>query len=879
MSSYSVGPNLFVRLCGLPSAVLDRLVLSGSWTLAQEILSLDDSLGIDAERLGADLFNAISRLPRSPLKPRLVALRRCVHRKRFPAKSEWSDDLAEALPAEVARRVDDWLELLRLRAEKTSTLGESVTRDALKEVTELIDMASDPLFQHALVQASPALLDAIDRGKALGRVRHQRRVTAGIAKYVARAAAKTSPYSTFTSTAQVAWTAEGAALTSSGNTDVRCVLELDRMLVDQLVKAIFQREDLRHRLWIRVNPSVRESGGHYSFLGRRPAESLVTIPVSLELSKCLGIVGDGCLAASLWGELAERSGQAPDVVAAFCGKLVDIGLLEFRSPSPDQSEEPLDDLAGFLAAAGHEKLPQLLRELREGLDELPSLPDVQDFRTRRAETIDQLACLGREFGLDWPESAILAKFAFHENAVRPYERLSTAISSWRPILDDLDVVRQWLTLHDRMLPVRLALAEYAKHRFGELLPVGFLDLHVAVQIDLARPEEDCPAWLRPLRPFLQLSNPVPAEVLEHSPVPVLALLHRLRRESLATVLSGECRDGVIHVSPAVLAHLVAQWPSWIRTRATISCYVQPYMSDNGRLMAAVNTIGGGYGKGRGRWSRLIGQAGGQADGMRVAEGGDSSTLVAELSGTFGASVNLRAPVTPFEIDYPYTTSTRPARERILLNDLMVRLDPTTSLLEVFSRTRRARVQPAHLGMMADPLLPPAARLLMAGFGQSYLLHPSLSLLREPHGELGFQPRVEIGRVVVQRAEWLAAVERVPLQGVGESDADHLLRLAGWLKSEGIPRRCFVRLRPTGGDWMSRVFAKSRKPMFIDFSSMSLVAVFKSMTKDSTGVVVFEEALPDPAAASPFAEAGQDSRVAEFVLELAEEGTVCPVTHG
>lgn len=878
MSSYSVGSALFVRLCGLPFTVLDRLTLSDSWVLTQEILSLDDSLGTDAERLGDDLFNAISRLSRSPLKPRLVALRRCVHRKRFPAKSEWSNELAEVLPAEVARRVDGWLELLRLRAEKMGALRESVARDALREATELIDIASDPLFQRALAQASPSLLEAIDRGKALGRVRHRRRVTVGITKFVTRAAAKTSPYSAFTSTAQVVWAAESPVRTSSGSTDVRCVLELDRMLLDQLVKAVFQRGDLRHRLWIRVNPSVRESGGRYSFLGRRPAESLVTVPVSPEISECLRVVGGGCFAASLWTGLAERLGQTQDVVAAFCGKLVDVGLLEFQSPSPDQSEEPLDDLAGFLADAGHKKLPRLLREVREGLNELPSLSDVQGFRTKWAETIDQLACLGREFDLNWPEPVVLAKFALHENAVRPYGRLSTAISSWRPILDDLDVIRRWLTLHDRMLPIRLALAEYAKHRFGGHLPVGFLDLHAAVQTDLARPEEDCPAWLSSLRPFLQLSKPVPAEVLERSPVPTLALLHRLRRESLATVLSGECRNGAIRVSPANVTRLVAQWPSWIRAKATISCYVQPYTSGDGRLMAAVNTIGGGYGKGQGRWSRLIGQAGGQVTGVRV-EGEESSMLVAELSGTFGASVNLRSPVAPFEIDYPYTTSTRPEGERIPLNDLMVRPGPDAPLMEVFSGTRGARVQPVHLGMMADPLLPPAARLLMAGFGQSYLLHPSLSPLKQPHGELGFQPRVEIGRVVVQRAEWLVAVERVPVQEAGESDAGHLLRLAGWLKSEGIPRSCFVRLRSGDGDWMSRVFAKSRKPVFIDFSSMSMVAVFKSMTKDFAGVVAFEEALPDPAAASPFAEAGQDRRVAEFVLELAGEGAVCRVTRG
>ncbi|MGW4798820.1 hypothetical protein ACWEPC_41030, partial [Nonomuraea sp. NPDC004297] len=63
-------------------------------------------------------------------------------------------------------------------------------------------------------------------------------------------------------------------------------------------------------------------------------------------------------------------------------------------------------------------------------------------------------------------------------------------------------------------------------------------------------------------------------------------------------------------------------------------------------------------------------------------------------------------------------------------------------------------------------------------------------------------------------------------------------------------------------------AKSRKPMFLDFSSMSMVSVFKSMTRGFDGVVAFEEALPDPGA-DP---AGTlDGRVTELVVEITSCG--------
>jgi hypothetical protein len=563
-------------------------------------------------------------------------------------------------------------------------------------------------------------------------------------------------------------------------------------------------------------------------------------------------------------------------VARFCARLVTIGALEYVGPVSDQSENPLDDLIGHLVATapGLRDLTADLTALREQLTEELRPTEIDGYRTRQTAIAQLLSTIGRRLELNWPPPDVLGKIAFHENAVLPHGSLTASTAEWRPVLDDLDVLRRWLSLHDRMLPVRMALGVYVKHRFGGGSAPAFLDVHTAIQFDLAREEADCPDWLRPLRPFLQLSKPVPAEVLEHSPVPELALLHRLRQKSLETVLSG-ARDGtVLRTDPAVLADLAAGWPKWVRAPGSIACYVQPELG-GGRLTAVVNTISGGYGKGSGRWARLLRQAGGpEFPTGRTTSDAEHIPVLAELSGTFGVSVNLRAPTAPYEIDYPYTTTTRPAPERIPLRDLVVRHEPGSGTLELAARMPGRRIQPAHLGMMADPLLPPAARLLLAAFGQSYLLHPSLSLLKPAPDDrtqgVEFLPRVEVGRLVVQRAEWRAPVDHVPVRRAGETDAEHLLRLAGWLRAHGIPRRSFVRLHTAGGDWVSNVFAKSRKPMFLDLSSMSMLAVFRHMTKSFTGHVAFEEALPDPAHARPVA--GSEPRVAEIVFELTADGS-------
>jgi hypothetical protein len=872
VTSSSIGTHFFARFCGLPATVPDELAGGRSWQLAQDILSVDDELAKDAEELSDLLYTAIGGLGDLSLKPRLVALRRSIHGKRLPARMEWGEELARALPAQTSERIGRWLETMRRQREARRELTATVDQDRADETARLLKSAADPMFRHALSQASPALLDELLRCQA----RLKPRTVVGLTKFVSRAATKTSPYSTFTATAAGTWSDDGPALASSGDDTIACVLELDRMVLEHITGALLVREDVAHGLHVRPNPSLREVNGRYTFLGRRPDEPLVSVPATPQIAACLRIVGEQCSLAHLRDTLASAAPGRRDAVARFCARLVTIGALEYVGPVSDQSENPLDDLIGHLVATapGLRDLTADLTALREQLTEELRPTEIDGYRTRQTAIAQLLSTIGRRLELNWPPPDVLGKIAFHENAVLPHGSLTASTAEWRPVLDDLDVLRRWLSLHDRMLPVRMALGVYVKHRFGGGSAPAFLDVHTAIQFDLAREDADCPDWLRPLRPFLQLSKPVPAEVLEHSPVPELALLHRLRQKSLETVLSG-ARDGtVLRTDPAVLADLAAGWPKWVRAPGSIACYVQPELG-GGWLTAVVNTISGGYGKGSGRWARLLRQAGGpEFPTGRTASDAEHIPVLAELAGTFGVSVNLRAPTAPYEIDYPYTTTTRPAPERIPLRDLVVRHEPGSGTLELAARMPDRRIQPAHLGMMADPLLPPAARLLLAAFGQSYLLHPSLSLLKPAPDDrtqgVEFLPRVEVGRLVVQRAEWRAPIDHVPVRRAGETDAEHLLRLAGWLRAHGIPRRSFVRLHTAGGDWVSNVFAKSRKPMFLDLSSMSMLAVFRHMTKSFTGHVAFEEALPDPAHARPVA--GSEPRVAEIVFELTADGS-------
>jgi hypothetical protein len=314
----------------------------------------------------------------------------------------------------------------------------------------------------------------------------------------------------------------------------------------------------------------------------------------------------------------------------------------------------------------------------------------------------------------------------------------------------------------------------------------------------------------------------------------------------------------------------------------MTCYLQ-LTRDEEPLRLVVNAAHGGHGRGRSRALHLIRQAGGRvphdpAWDLTARDGAPGATTgvpaLAEVGGMFGFTPNVRLPSVPYEIDYPFTVSCRPAGQRIPVGDLAVVHDPGTGLVSLFAGGLKSEVKALHLGMMAEALLPPAARLLAQAFGCAYLVYANLPLLTSPRAVsvpetvLSFA-RVEVGLVVVRRARWVAPADQVPARRKGEPDAGYLLRIVGWLAAHGIPARCFVRMsgdRVTTDPAMPRRPGKSRKPVYVDFANWYLVQAFERMLADPGPAVIFEEALPAPGGAlGP--DHGQPS-VTEFLVEIS-----------
>ncbi|MGH4023797.1 MAG: lantibiotic dehydratase [Pseudonocardiaceae bacterium] len=873
LGRWEVAPSPVVRVAGLPVSVLAALRFATTTTAVATLDHEHRWLRSEGAALSDVLHGIIGAQARPELRPVLVGLRRALHQARVPSRAELGS--AAGLPADVGARIAGWCD--RLAAWQRDCRGLQAVLAAEKELVaaRVRQLGADPGFRRALSQAGPTLLDELDKWRRDDRRSPRPQKLVKLVRYLTRAAAKTSPYSAFMRSGFGEWGFGewgfgeggfgegdgGTAPAPVGGSESRPVLELGGQFVTAIRSALARLPELAPTLPVRVNPSSTSVEGGIRFLGPAPVEPVVGLDRTPALSECLRLAGrTGQTVRGLRDELgAAVPGADPAAAARFVDRLVQAGLLEPFIPVPDLSADPLGDLAAWLAARDVPDLAALLTGLRDELRRHIPMADVDEHRARQRALHQALTALADRLDLDRSQIGRPEQL-FHEVVVsaRTVERLPG--EQWQPALDDLDVVRRWLTVFDWKVPIRLALAQFVEERFGAGARVPFLVLYRAVQEEFARPVRT-PAG-RALHTLLGPGALPWFADLGGSELARLRRLHGLRAESRRLVAGQVWADGVVRLDTGRIAEFVTQWPSWLQPPRSTGCYVQTWTdAESAALRLVLGAVHSGHGRGASRLRHLMGHHAAPPVPGQGAQPGHGQ-VVAEFGGLMGTALNLRAPAAPYEIDYPGTVSGRPAGQRIPLSDLVVVHDPGPGLVSLHSDVAGTRVTPVHLGMMADFHLPPAARFLDRAFNPSYLVHPSSPPLMpaqptDPHRGLVHHPRVEAGRVVVRRARWLVPAALLPARRAGHTDADHLRLLIAWRREHGIPETCFVRV--WGPD--SRVsVAKARKPFFVDFANWFLV---ESLTRQISGedTVLFEEALPDPAASA-------GTHVTEFLIEMS-----------
>ncbi|MFD8004148.1 lantibiotic dehydratase [Streptomyces mirabilis] len=870
---YVLGPAAVVRLAGSPVAALDGLRCARSWHTAQELVRLRAEI-TDATGALSDLLHAaIGAAGDGELKARLVAVRRAVHRGRRVDPARLAD-----VPADVLTPVREWTARVAERDRLLAALPGWLEEDWAASYESLRDAARVPAFQLGLVHANPDMFLTLRKWFGTGRA-PQRQSVLRLAQYLARSAAKTSPYSTFTSSGLAAWgraddIVEWSGRLAEGRLVAATATEISVGSLHRIARALCERPEFVGGCRVRINPSATATDGALVFLGRRPVEYVHTLALTPTLRRVMELTTRESTLDDLRGRLRALAsdGHQADV---FLRRLVALGLLELVPPLADQTPDPVADLRAWLHAhrqPGLERLDRTLHGVHEALSTYPTITAPADRVAVRDAVIRGLDTALREVGdhahANNPKLAKeFARYSFYENAVYPGTTAVLDRRSWQPLLDDLDAVRTLLGLIGPDLPFKLTLGSLFQSRYPDGVEVPLLVFYRDV---LA--EQSAGAG----------SDPAPAgpSALAHSrfagpdsPVEAVRELYRLRTASKR--LLGERtpdRDGVVRVRPEEVRALAETWPDWVRTPTSVAVYCQLADAAHGPELV-VNSIGCGFGRGRNRVRQILDVLDLRADlpaepGLAASRG---DVLFAEFEAVARSAVNVRKPGVRLVVDYPGVRSVREADDLLPVNDLYVRRGDD-GLLALVSRRLGKRICPVHPGLGADRLLPPAARFMLEAFGESntwFGAHTELRMTSDPRADNGVRhlPRLMVGNVVLRRAMWMTRADRLPRRADATTDAAWMLRMAGWLAEHGIPERCFVTvLDPAalGQGENGQGPSNDTKPNYVDFASMLLLLGLERRLAEPNAIVQISEMVPDPGHV-------RGEHVAEYIVELNEPG--------
>ncbi|MFE3553437.1 lantibiotic dehydratase [Streptomyces sp. NPDC059193] len=693
---------------------------------------------------------------------------------------------------------------------------------------------------------------------------------------------------------------------------LRSVVEPNARMLQQLAWQLATRPELARRLTVRVNPSAVEEDGHLWFLSAGTGEPVARTPADEAVRSCLRLVREAPGGATLGGlraDLLALGGRTPQQTDALVDALAAVGLLELRLPFADQAPDQLGELLAWIGPSGGRA-----RALPSGAPHIPSAAPVPRSRSVAAPLRELRRLLRAYEDSDSPgeraatrtaartllrrpalaptadqrvrvparaRARTAARVPFHETLLSdasgalPWER-------WQPLCADLQTVRRLAGLFDADLPLKLALASVLRDRFPGGLPL--LSFYRYVQQSAHAVHAPAPGRIGAAELRALLGGPASPDdgALAASGLGRLRRLAGLRARTLDLLGDGPGESGgphgVVRIEAERLDALLDALPAHVRAPDSLTCFVQPLEID-GRLpddpaeeldgapqRAVLAGLGTGFGAGRARHDRLRDQDATR----RGAEPADAprprytatapGRVYAETDGAFGSNLNLRAPGVAHRIDYPFTTTGAdcPEERRIQLTDLRAVLDPATELPVLRSARLDSVVVPLHLGSMAMPLLPPALRFLVRGFGvhgaSERLPWDALGPLTTA-GAVAFRPRVELGRLTLRRATWRLPVRLFPVRRPTEPEHTYLVRLAAWLDGHGLPREFFARVVRGGGE-------PGPRPLYVDVAVHPLLAAFtRSLPggdRAADAVLVLQEALPGPE---------RQTRVTEYALEI------------
>ena len=280
------------------------------------------------------------------------------------------------------------------------------------------------------------------------------------------------------------------------------------------------------------------------------------------------------------------------------------------------------------------------------------------------------------------------------------------------LLQQLDILQHALVLFDPGLPLRVALNEYFKRRYG----IGATCRNVTELAEGFAHECSEPFWNRSASTGSRRLIDLSFGLARGRRVRDLQRMLTLRDLILRRIARLSQRENEhIRFDHRALQEIVDALPGGIHREVASSFFVQP-LTDGPRTQWVLNKVYGGLGQMMSRFFYLwendpaIDPVPCLKDFIRSVQ--PKNAIYAEMRGGYDTNLNLHQSFVDWEILFPAERTSKDARHQIELRDLVIAHREESDSLELTSATLGLRVIPLYLGSLITMLLPDVHRLLL-----------------------------------------------------------------------------------------------------------------------------------------------------------------------
>ena len=859
---------LIVRIAGLSADELSAFEDSRVAPCLEELRTLEAALEAARQGLVEPLYEAVQGAEKAHRRGLLGVKRDCFNGRplgRWKARPEWP-----VIEAAVGPQVREIVDLEAQRDASLDALRKAFGKQLQREEEGLLRLTQDRSFVRGMGLSSLILGQTLERVAAGGKLKgkRRRRMFISLLRYATRAALKLSPFSTLTPVGL------GRLTEADGGAAEPLVLETDwqsqsgvwiyRYFLDQLVDLFGSHPACRAGLGLRINDTLETlPDGRLRFLRprrweagqgeregrlvrRQPAlvKARLTSPVIEHLRT------DLARTTRPHSEVVERllevfPERSLDEATSFVNRLVDIGVLLLVPPWPtgevDVQGRLLDYLQSLPSDPAMQPVVQNLGEFVPMLREFATSEQPTRSIARGKELAESLAAQALEVSDLDPSVAFFAEEHDHyfteDVFVAPAEGDRHAVLTLPA--DEVERLAHSVAPLARLAGVQnmnadylISLADAGREQWPNETRVPFLDFFEATQPVYQE-------YIRFQMGHRRLDSP---RLFSFNPRSLdgITQFDASRREVAAGLKHclEETDQGWELVHSKVSALLDTLPPALAACR-DFNAFLQPY-EDNGRRWV-LNDLFEGAGRMSSRFTTAMPESVRQhwSDSLTahssVGLWGRSVEII-DLLCPEGHTLNVHAPQTRRTLVLPGESVDLEPERQLRLRDLWIQLDQPP--FPVLADARGQALAPLHLGGVVVRYMPSLFKFLTF-FGTTELGYriPTAKSY-ESHDDLRVMDRHTLGDVVYRRKAWTVDRAKAFPKFEALRGVDLMLAVDDWRHERGIPDQIFMQEPVEGG-----LKNPHRKPQFIDFTSPSLVELFRMILQNDFPTFLLAEALP------------------------------------